>query len=119
MGENLSLRCLAMEWVGYLEQHGHQVETPINAPAMLLSRNGRDRRYRWLLRCVEGDSVLLTVVDRKRICRQLRLAQLSAETVYMVVKFEEPSGKVLIVPAAEALKVKRLSSDKGGIPWRC
>lgn len=111
--------CLVKEWARYLEQHGHQVKTPINAPAMLLSLNGRGRRYRWLLRCVEDDSVLLTVVDRKRICRQLRLAQISGETVYMVVKFKEPSGKVLVVPAAEAVKVKRLSSDKGGIPWHC
>ena len=119
MDEFSPVACLVKEWAGYLEQHGHQVEKPTDAPRMLLSRNGRGRRYRWLLRCVEGDSVLLTVVDRKRICRQLRLAQISGETVYMVIKFEEPSGKVLIVPAAEAGKVKRLSSDKGGIPWHC
>ena len=117
MSESLPVGNLIEGWAGYLKQHGHRVEEPAEAPGILISRNGRDRRYRWLLRCVEGDSILLTVVDRKRICRQLRMAQISGETAYMVVKFEEPSGKVLVVPAAEAIKVKRLSSDKGGIPW--
>jgi len=111
------LRMFVSEWASYLEQHGHKVEESSKAPDMLLSRNGRGKLYRWLLRYVEGDSVLLTVVDRKRIRRQLRLARISGETVYMVVKFEEPSGKVLVLPASEAVKVKRLSSDKGGIPW--
>ena len=117
MDQSRPLGCFAMEWASYLEQHGHQVEKPPGAPGMLLSRNGQGKRYRWLLLRVEGDSVLLTVVDRKRICRQLRLAQISGETAYMVVKFEEPGEKVVVVPAIEAVRTKRLNSDKGGIPW--
>ncbi len=117
MDECSPLYCLAKQWASSLEQHGHRVDKPSQAPALLLSRNGQGRRYRWLLRRVEGDSVLLTVVDRKRIYRQLRLAQISGETAYMVVKFEEPSGKVLVVPASKAIKTKRLSAEKGGIPW--
>ena len=70
-----------------------------------------------MFRRVQRGSVLLTLVDRKRICRQLHLGEISGETVYMVVKFEEPSGKILVVPAAAAIKAKRLSSDRGGIPW--
>ena len=65
-----------------------------------------------------GDSILLTAVERKEIRRQLRLARVSGETAYMVVKFTQPSGKVVVMPAAEAIKAKRLSWDNGGIPWR-
>lgn len=117
MDERSQLCCMVKQWTGYLEQHGHQVETTPEVANVLLSRNGQAKRYRWLLRRVEGDSVLLTVVDRKRICRQLRLAQTSDETAYMVVKFEQPYRKVVVVPAAEAIKVKRVCADKGGIPW--
>ena len=116
MDEDSPLGFLVRQWASYLEVHGHHVEEPAQ-PGVLISRNGQRRRYRWLFRRVEGDSILLTLVDRKRICRQLHLGETSGEAVYLVVKFEDPSGKVLVVPAAEAIKVKRLCSDKGGIPW--
>ena len=116
MDEYSPLGFLVRQWASYLQVHGHHVEEPAQ-PGMLTSRNGQRRRYRWLFRRVDGNSILLTLVDRKRISRQLRLGQISGETVYLVIKFEEPSGKVLVVPAAEAIKVKRLCSDKGGIPW--
>jgi len=111
------LRGLAEEWAHYLQQHGHQAEKSACAPELLFSRNGQGRRYRWLLRHIEGDSLRLSPADRKALRRQIRLAHNAGEWVYLVVKFEQPAGTLLVIPATEAVKAKRLGSDKAGIPW--
>lgn len=84
----------------------------------MVSRNGRTKRYRWILFSVEGESLLLGGAKRREIRRQVRLARNARERAYIVAKFEEPVAKVVVMPATEALKAKRLSPDKGGIPWR-
>jgi len=117
MGDYSLILCFAREWAGYLEKHGHRVRQLSNSPEMLISRNGQGIRYRWLIRCVEGGSILLTVVDRKGIRRQMRLAQKYKELCFLVVKFGHPDGKAIVLPAAVAIKIKRLTSDRGGIPW--
>ena len=119
MAESLPLGGFVDEWICYLEQHGHQVEWLGHTTDVLVSRNGRGKRYRWLLRCVEGDSVLLTSPDRKDIRCQVRLALNAGEQCFLVVKFGYPGGKAVIMAAAEAIKAKRLTRDKGGIPWDC
>ena len=44
-------------------------------------------------------------------------SETEGEEAYLVVRFELPAAKVLIIPLAKALEEKRLASAKGGIPW--
>jgi hypothetical protein len=86
---------------------------------MLLSRNGRGKHYRWLLRLVEGRSILFSAAERKEMRRQARLARNAGEQAYLAVRFGLPAGKVVVLPTRQALKAKHLSSERGGIPWDC
>jgi hypothetical protein len=67
---------------------------------------------------VQGDSLVLGTANKRDIRRQVRLARNAGERAYIVAEFDEPLAKVAVMPASEALKAKRLSPDKGGIPWR-
>ena len=115
----MPLRRFAEEWVGYLEGHGHVVSYDDRVPNVSRSRNGRYLCYRWLLWHTDGDSILLSTTDVRNVRRQVRLAHHAGEKAYLVAKFEEPDGKVLVMPAEEAVALRRLSSDKGGVPWDC
>ena len=61
--------------------------------------------------------MLVTAAVRREIRSQQRLARQEAQQCYLVAKFELPTGKVVAMPAATALKARRISSEKGGIPW--
>lgn len=113
------LDCFASEWVCYLEQHGHRVTYLAEWPGTLASVKGRGRRYRWLLKCVEGDSILLTPSCRKDIRTQDRLARRARQECFVVVKFGQPGGSAIVIPAGEAVRARRLDSTKGAIPWDC
>ena len=117
MDERLSLRRLAQEWADYLGQHGHRVKWSSGDRGAYSSRNGRGIRYRWLLRCIEGESILLTGSERRALRREIRLADNAGYRCYLVIRFGQLEGKVIVVPAVEALKTRRLSAEKGGIPW--
>jgi hypothetical protein len=116
MNEWSPLDCLTEEWTCYLENHGHRVVRQSES-SILLSRDRQGLRYRWLLRCEEADSVLLSGGDRKCIRRQNRLARHAGEKCFLVVKFGRRGGKAVIVPAAQAGTLRRLSANVGGIPW--
>jgi len=119
MDRRRAVECFATEWIYYLEQHGHEVTQAAARADVLRSCNGRGTKYRWLLRSAENDSLLLAAGDRKDIRRQLRLARRGGEQCFLVVKFEDPGGTALVLPATEALQIRRLRSDTGGIPWDC
>jgi hypothetical protein len=115
----LPLDCFVREWICYLELHGHQVRQPADRPDVLVSLNGKSRGYRWLLRCVEGDSIFLTAPCQKAVRAQARLARRAGQECFVVVKFGHPGGCAVVVPAGEAVKARRLTSGKGAIPWDC
>ena len=119
MDENFPLRALADEWTAFLKRHGHCMKEHLQGPDTLVSRNGKGRDYRWILRSANDKSVLLKAAEHKEIRRQLRLARNSGQRAYVVVKFSQPANKVVVVPAVGMLKDKRLASDKGGISWDC
>ena len=119
MDEYSPLECFLREWTCYLEQHGHQVRQHPGQPDVVLSVNGRRTRYRWLIRCTEDDSLLLTAARRKEIRRQNRLARNAGEQCFLVVKFGHPGGHAVVVPAGQAIRLRGLSAEKGGIPWDC
>ena len=108
---------MVQEWAEYLEGRGHEVRVPESLGNVLLSRNGRGKRYRWLLLHEAGPSRRLTPAERETVERQTRLARKAREQAYLVLKFERPEGKVVVLPMGRAISEHRLSSDKGGIPW--
>jgi hypothetical protein len=117
MDEYLPLECFSMEWACYLEHHGHQVKHISKSPAILVSRNGKRQAYRWLLWCVDGNDVLLVENQLRAIRAQTRLAKKARQQCFVVIKFGHPGGSAVATPAAQAVKVKFISSSRGAIPW--
>ena len=117
MDKFLSACIFTAEWADYLEQHGHSVERLCRSPEVLVSRKGRAKGYRWLLRCAEGESLLLSPAQRKHLRRQVRVAERVNERAYVVIRFEGTATKVVVMPAGEAIRARRLSCDRGAIPW--
>ena len=111
------LGCFLKEWTCYLELHGHDVKACKSPADILVSQDRRGNRYRWLLRCEAGDSLLMSPEDRRILRCQVRLARKSREKCFLVVKFGHPGGKAVIVPAAEAQHLRRLDAATGGISW--
>jgi len=104
------------EWAEYLRQHGHMVKKVSVAPDVIRSRNTRCR-YRWIMLLARSSARRLTAIEREGLQRQLLLARRHREKVYLVVKFERPPQKAVVLPAEAALKAGQIRSDKGGIPW--
>ena len=117
MYEHMSLRTLVSEWARYLEERGHVVRRLPNAPEVLLSRNRGRRGYRWLLFHTEQPTRGLTAIEHETLAKQARIARKAREKAYLVIKFERPEAKVVVLPASRAVKARRLCWDKGGIPW--
>jgi len=117
MNEYLSLACFVQEWACYLEQHGHQVKQLSEHPAILISRNGKGDGYRWLLWCVDANDMLLMEDQIRTIRAQVRLAKKGRQQCFVVIKFGDLGSRVVTTPAAQALRVKFISSNKGAIPW--
>ena len=109
--------CFMEEWRCYLGQHGQRHKTLSRRPGILVSRNGRGRRYRWLLWCVEGNDVLLAEDQLRTIRVQARLAKKMQQQCFVVIKFGHPGGCAVATPAAQAVKVRFISSNRGAIPW--
>ena len=113
----LPMDCFMEEWGCYLEHHGHRRKTLSRRPGILVSRNGKGRGYRWLLWCVEGNDVLLRENQLRTIRAQARLAKKARQQCFAVIKFGHPGGSAVATPAAQAVKVRFISSSKGAIPW--
>jgi len=70
-----------------------------------------------VLRCGWYDSILLTVSDRKALIREARLARRGKEACYLVAAFGRPVEKVVVLPAGKAVRIKRITAQRGGIFW--
>jgi len=117
MGRNLAIGVLVCEWASYLEQRGHRIRQLRSGSDVLVSRNGRGRRYRWLFLHAEGAVRRTTAIEHENLERQARLARKAREKAYLVVKFELPEPRVVVLPAERVAQMGLLRSDKGGIPW--
>jgi len=84
---------------------------------VLLSHSKLSRRYRWMFLHTEGSTRRLTAIEHENIKRQIEAARKARQKAYLVVKFERPVDKVVVMPAEKAAQVGRVRSDKGGIPW--
>jgi hypothetical protein len=117
MNGNTAPQDVAEEWIAYIEERGHRVgKTPV-VSGVVLSKSGRTRRYRWICLHSKDATRRLTAIEHEVIKRQLELAQKGKDWAYVVVKFETPMPKVVVLPAEKAARMGVISSDKGGIPW--
>lgn len=117
MGGSSPVDVLLREWTCYLEARGHRVRRPPGVSNVLTSRNGRGNRYRWLLLHSERPGIRLRASQCKGLRQGVAFARRANEEAYLVVKFEQPEPKLLILPARKAMKAGQLRSDRGGIPW--
>ena len=107
---------LVERWASYLRHRGHHAKWLMRS-RVLVSRNGQGRRYRWLLLCASGQTRSLTTREMDRLRRQSQIAHRKREDAYVVVHFEPPVDKLLVLPAESVLKNPRVSAAKGGISW--
>lgn len=84
---------------------------------VLRSVNSGRKRFRWLLTTARGKTRTLSQLELEDITLHLKRAEQLGEECYVVVKFEKPTGKILVIPARRALKKGRILSHKGGIGW--
>ena len=117
MQGSLPLQRLISEWSRHLEQRGHRVRQPRGAANVVVSRNGRSTKYRWVMLHARGPVRRLTAIEHETIERELQRGCRAKDLVFVVVEFERPESKLLVLPAAMAAGIGRLRSDKGGIPW--
>jgi hypothetical protein len=117
MNDSSSLNELADEWVRYLQQRGHRVSKSNEAAGILLSQCGHGNHYRWLLLTIQGPSSRLTAADHNYFKRQLAIGRKAGEQAYLVVRFDLPVVKLVVLPADRVLRIQILKSDRGGIPW--
>ena len=117
MSIRIVLGLLRETWVAYLLKQGHRVtKTPRNV-TVVRSRNGSRGCYRWLLWVSENPTRSFSRPERAEIRMQLRQADRRRETAYLVVGFLCEPRRIVVVPAAAALKAGQVGSDKGGIAW--
>jgi hypothetical protein len=107
---------LVGEWGAFLQLRGHSLRGHRRDPSILRSRNGRIS-YRWLFLYSDHTTRALTPIERERIQRQRRAGRVAGEQVFVVVKFERPFAKVVVLPASAIAELRRLRADKGGISW--
>ena len=114
---NCAPQDVAEEWIAYIEERGHTVgKTPVMS-GVVLSKNEDTRRYRWICLHSRDATRRLTAIEHEVIKRQLGVAQKGKDWTYVVVKFETPMPKVVVLPAEKATRMGVISSNKGGIPW--
>ena len=90
---------------------------PSKASSVALCSKSQGKRYRWILLSSEEPARRLTAIEHEVIKSQMANAIKSGQDAYLVIKFEKPAPKVIVLPVCKAAKAGCLHSDKGGIPW--
>ena len=75
------------------------------------------KRFRWLLLSARGKSKSLSAVEIQDIRRHSRQAKRLNQRVYVAIRFQKPTAKVIVMPADRVATRKRILARKGGIPW--
>ena len=117
MKETDVLGTLRLAWANYVLERGQVLLRPSTISCVLRSRNSGGKHYRWLLLTARGKSRSLSPTEQGDVQYHLKQAERLDEEAYVVVRFEKPACKVVVIPAKTALKKGRILSRKGGIPW--
>lgn len=105
------------EWEIFLSERGHKLGLPKGVCFVLQSKNAGGKRYRWLLLMARGKSKTLNRFELEDLKQHSKRASNLNERAYVVVAFQQPDRKVIVMPADKVLKRKRILPTKGGIPW--
>jgi len=117
MGDNDQVDLLRDWWLECLMWQGHGVAEGGGDDSLIQSGYDEGRRYRWMLLVSDEPVLCFGEQERARIRLQIRQARRLKENPYLVVGFLSEPQRVVVVPAAKALKVGCVRSDKGGIAW--
>jgi hypothetical protein len=117
MNLNQQLNCLNAKWQELLERRGHYIYGKKDQSDIIRSRNGRKKRYRWLLRVEESPTWNLSKSEQVFIYHHLKQARTYGEIVYLVIGFTQEPKRIVAIPAGAALGAGYVSSGKGGIAW--
>ena len=117
MSDRIMLDLLKDSWLACLLKDCHRVAGESGATAVIRSRNGNNRRYRWLLWVSEGPTRTFSRSERADIRLHLSQARRLRETLYLVVGFLPEPRRIVVVPASAAVRAGCVRSDKGGIAW--
>jgi len=117
MDNNAELQLLEQHWRAYLEQRGHRLDQRAVQPGVIVSRNAKRKRHRWLLLIGDRRIRRLSAPEAAAVRQHRREARRKKEQCYLVVGFLDEPGRIVVVPAAAALRVRRIRSDVGGIDW--
>jgi len=117
MGNYVQLELLRDSWLAYLLRQGHKVLEPQGYIVGIQTKNGRGKRYRWLLMTCEGFTRTFSKEERGRMRREISMAAGSREKPYLVVGFTGEPRRIVAIPARAALAAGIIRSDRGGIAW--
>jgi len=116
MNLSIVLKCLEAKWREYLIERNHHMGIPRSNDRIIKSHSGITC-YRWLLFAGGSPERVLTKPELSYIRRQLMEARKSKESAYLVVGFATEPGRIIVIPARTALKIRRVYSDRAGISW--
>lgn len=105
------------EWKAFIRDRGHKVGDPQGIGCVLQSSDPAKKCYRWLLLFAQGKSKTLNRAEIEDMRHHLKRARRLKQKAYMVINYQKPVGKVIVLPADRVLKRKRILPSKGGIPW--
>ena len=113
-----SLCELQEEWQAFLAERGHSALCPKEVRCVLQSRNAGGKRYRWLLLTARGKSKTFNRFELDDLAYHEQRARKLKQTAYVVLGFQRPQRKVMVVPVDKVLRNKRVLPTKGGLVWR-
>jgi len=117
MDDYKEIYCLRNRWQHYLRKHGHYICKTSKDILVMRSRNGKKKRYRWLLFTGQPPGRLLKRFEQAAVLQHLQQAESDNEAIYLVVGFIDDSGRIVVLPATAALEAGYIRSHKGGIDW--
>jgi hypothetical protein len=117
MSDRIMLDLLKDSWLACLLKDCHRVAGESGATAVIRSRNGKNRRYRWLLWVSEGRTRRFSRSEQAGVRRHIAQAKRHREAAYLVVGFLPEPRHIVVLPASAAMRAGCVRSDKGGIAW--
>ena len=117
MKNGYPLALLREQWRGFLESYGHRVLRVEDVPDVVVSNSNKHNSFRWLLFVAVGKIKRLRRQERRNLASEIACAEKERQKPYVVVYFPVPEPKVVIQPAAKAMRTGRIESTRGGIAW--
>ena len=108
---------LCQEWSVFLQKRGHAMLGSKSAGLCISSKDAVGKRYRWVPLAATGATRSIGAEEKDELALQLRYALKRSESCFLVTWFPAPINRVIVLPVSRALKVGRVDSRKGGIPW--